>query len=328
MWRKFIKDYFTFTRKDRLGVLALLSLILFTLVLPAVFPTLRKPKSTLPDKETAGFVQSLSEKSPNKKTSQTNYTAPAAQEKTTIPYRLFYFDPNTATIEEWVQLGVREKTAISIQKYISKGGKFRNPDDIRKVYTLSEETANRLIPYVRIQAAEQNNYRHPYAATENSRTAFSLNPARDSSAAGGVARRFSSGKTYRYVDINLSDTSDFQTFPGIGNKMAQRILSYRERLGGFVSIDQVSEVWPLPDSVFQKIRPWLQLSNTSVRKININSATLEILRSHPYFNYSVANTLIQYRTQHGDFKSVQEINKIQTIDEELFRKLLPYLTID
>jgi len=116
--------------------------------------------------------------------------------------------------------------------------------------------------------------------------------------------------------------------PGIGNKLANRIVTFREKLGGFYKIDQVGETFALPDSTFQKIKPRLILTNNSVKQININTATIDELKTHPYIRYQIGNAIIQYRTQHGSFSSIEDIKKIVLVTDEIFNKAAPYLKVN
>jgi competence ComEA-like helix-hairpin-helix protein len=88
----------------------------------------------------------------------------------------------------------------------------------------------------------------------------------------------------------------------------------------------VAETFALPDSTFQKIKNKLVITNREVKKLNINLATLDELKSHPYLRYNIANAMVQYRTQHGNFSSVSDIKKIMLITDEIFIKAAPYLT--
>ncbi|MEJ7821464.1 MAG: helix-hairpin-helix domain-containing protein, partial [Chitinophagaceae bacterium] len=119
----------------------------------------------------------------------------------------------------------------------------------------------------------------------------------------------------------------FISLPGIGSKLAQRIIAFRSKLGGFYSVDQIKETFGLPDSTFVKIKPQLSVSSSTIKKINLNTATLDEMRSHPYLRYNVANAIIQYRIQHGNFSTVAEIKKIMIITDDIFNKVSPYLTI-
>ncbi|MEO7045836.1 MAG: helix-hairpin-helix domain-containing protein, partial [Ferruginibacter sp.] len=127
---------------------------------------------------------------------------------------------------------------------------------------------------------------------------------------------------------NEADSTAYIDLPGIGPSFARRIINFRNRLGGFYSIDQVAETFGLPDSTFQKIKPYLQLSNEPVKKININTASMEELKAHPYIRWQLANLIIQYKTQHGPYKKIDDIKKIMVVDEDTFNKVAPYLAVE
>ena len=115
--------------------------------------------------------------------------------------------------------------------------------------------------------------------------------------------------------------------PGIGSKLSQRILVFRDKLGGFYTIDQIGETFGLRDSVFQLIKSRFTISNAPVHQLNINTATLDELKAHPYLRYAVANAIIQYRTQHGNYAAVEDIKKIMLVTDEVYGKAAPYLKV-
>jgi competence ComEA-like helix-hairpin-helix protein len=98
-------------------------------------------------------------------------------------------------------------------------------------------------------------------------------------------------------------------------------------LGGFYSIDQVGETFGLPDSTFQKIKQYLTIQNQTIKKININSANVEELKTHPYIRYNLANPIVAYRSAHGSFSSIEDLKKIMIITEEVYQRISPYLTL-
>lgn len=134
------------------------------------------------------------------------------------------------------------------------------------------------------------------------------------------------GYTPKLIDINKADTTVFISLPGIGSKLAARIINYRESLHGFYSVQQVGEVYGLADSIFQKIKPWLVVTEIPFQKININTAGVAEL-VHPYISYNLAKVIIQYRNQHGKFTGLEELKKIILIDQLLYNKIVPYLTL-
>ena len=221
---------------------------------------------------------------------------------------LFYFDPNTLDDEGWKRLGIREKTAGTIRHYLEKGGHFKDPGDIRKIWGFHEDEVQRLLPFVRIRAGATT------IITERKTMDHKPDPAPK--------------YIFKTVDINTADTTAFIALPGIGSKLANRIVKFRDKLGGFYTPEQVGETFALPDSTFRKIRSRLILHEPSVKKININIATLEELKMHPYIRYNLANAIIQYRQQHGRFAVIADLKKIMTVTDEMYNKLLPYLSVE
>lgn len=130
------------------------------------------------------------------------------------------------------------------------------------------------------------------------------------------------------IDINTADTIEFIALPGIGSRLADRIIRFRESLGGFYSIEQISEVYGLADSVFQKIKPLLISPAFDIKRININTASLEELKAHPYIRYTIANSIVNYRAQHGAFTNIEDLRKIVTITNDVFEKIISYLTLE
>ena len=324
MFKQFLNEYLSFTKKERTGIFILVALIVICLLLPFFYPYFIHQKiydHSQFDKEIAQLkiqeIDSASEKKYfNKNFDENNYTnyyEPSEKKFYSKPKaEVFYFDPNTASADDWRRLGVREKTAATILKYVSKGGHFYKPEDIAKIWGLHKEDVDRLLPYVKIE-----NTKKEYANNEsNFKNNYPSDSYRD--------KKYSP----QTIDINVSDTTAFIALPGIGSKLAQRIIAFRDKLGGFYSVEQIKETYGLPDSTFIKIKPKLILTNPAVKQININTANLDEMRSHPYIRYAIANAILQYRTQHGNFSSIDNIKKIMIVTDDVFTKVSPYLTIN
>ena len=127
-------------------------------------------------------------------------------------------------------------------------------------------------------------------------------------------------------DINKADTSAFIALPGIGSKLAARIVLFRERLGGFYNVQQIREVYGLQDSVYAKILPFLKCAPGNVKKIDINNVERETLKVHPYIRWQMADALVAYRDQHGSFHSEEDLSKLDNIDVTTLKKMIPYIS--
>jgi competence protein ComEA len=316
MSSNWIKDYLTFTQKERIALIVLLSLIVSVFFLPDIIPSKQWKAS---EKDIAAFqslTKSLQKDSLNTDIDQNYsqaYLSEPSIEQTYVEVKLFPFDPNTISGKQWQQLGIRAKTISTIQKYLSKGGKIRKPEDLRKIYGISEQDYLRLKPYIRIVESKNEG-------------AFIY--SKDSSQNRGHTYINRNEPKFSMVELNTADTTALIQLPGIGSKLANRIIRFRDKLGGFYAVEQVGETYGLPDSTFQKIKSFLILGNKPVERIRINVADPATLKEHPYIGWTLARLLVEYRNQHGPFQRVGDILKVSSILPEQLKRLIPYLSID
>ncbi|NII23751.1 helix-hairpin-helix domain-containing protein [Pseudoflavitalea sp. X16] len=311
--KNYLREYFSFTKKERTGIIVLLVLIGVTVALPYF---IRVP-STPPDR--AAFEKLQQQLAQLETAKDSGYEAPYTPDHDLVTESrdeevvLFAFDPNRLPAEGWKRLGIRERTAHVIQHYLAKGGRFRRPDDLYKIYGLRKEEVDRLLPYVTIEAIEPAKERPVAGRTP------------DSIAHHNLPKRF---KEPAVIDINTADTTAFIALRGIGSKLAQRIVHFREKLGGFYAVEQVGETYGLPDSTFQQIRKLLHCPSPALRTININVTDVTTLQQHPYIRWPLANAIVQYRQQHGVYESVDQLLQINTVTPVVLEKIRPYLAIE
>jgi len=309
----------SFSKKERIAVLVLLFLIVFIFLLPNFFPA---SKSASNQQAFEQFKNELARLNTAPRDSfnmavvyhkKDNLYAARTDQKTrsfvsAAVLETFYFDPNTLSADQWKRLGLGERTVQTIQKYIARGGRFRSAADLQKIYGLHAQDYNRLQSFVRIAVAA--------TAGVDKRTAFLPG-----------SRRPAYKTVDAPVDINTADTTELVALPGIGERLAGRIVAFRQKLGGFYRVDQVAEVYALPDSTFLKIRPFLKIADSSVALIDVNTAVADSLKQHPYIRWGLANAIVQYRKQHGPFKSVDDLQSIAQVTPEVFRKIVHYLRV-
>lgn len=217
---------------------------------------------------------------------------------------LFAFDPNKASKEIFVELGMNEKLASRIVNYRLKGGVFRIKKDFAKMYGMDSASFLALSPYINLP---ENN-----PAKEKERQAVAK-PLRAS--------------TERF-DINNADTAQLIKVYGVGPKLSLKIINYRNRLGGFIDIQQLREIYGLDSITIKNLEKRFFISDEFLpRKININQTDERALASHPYIKFVLAKAIAAYRFQHGEFKRLEDLRAIVTIDESTFQKIKPYLTV-
>ncbi|MEN9524627.1 MAG: hypothetical protein RLZZ256_11 [Bacteroidota bacterium] len=232
-----------------------------------------------------------------------------------IPLTLSRFDPNRTRAADWIEMGLPARTARTIENYLSKGGRFRKKEDLKKIWGLQQTDYERLAPFIELETSPA---RQEYQQTWNNQLPKT-----------GSSNPFGSKAEKRPIlDLNRSDSAAWESLPGIGPGYARRIIRYRERLGGFISPDQVGETYQFPDSVFQRIRPWLKDDGEgSVRRLDLNTVSIDTLGRHPYCGFAKARVIVRYREQHGSFKSFDELMNIQVLDSQWIARIRPYLNI-
>jgi competence protein ComEA len=340
MWET-IRGYLTFTRKERFGVLFLLIIISVLFVLPYFF------KASPGEPEPAAYekmkteIQKFEQRAMDSSHIQGNsyhYSKSKTDDPPTVPLNgaesfhatMFYFDPNKIQAEDWRRLGLSERLSQTILRYVQKGGHFHKAEDLKKLYGLKISDYDRLSPFVRITSSASGfkmgtHYDTVYAkhipSTEKRDSFYHETRWKTET------HQSLSAKTFSSTDINLADSAAWTRFPGIGEKLASRIIHFREKLGGFYRTDQVGETFGLPDSTFQKIKPFLVIGSVLLNRIDLNSATKEALQSHPYIRWQIAKSILDYRLQHGAFQSVDALLQIASMDSAKFERLKPYLIV-
>ena len=135
---------------------------------------------------------------------------------------------------------------------------------------------------------------------------------------------------HKPLPLNESDSAALEKLPGIGPVLASRIIRYREKLGGFYHRSQLREVYGIDDSLYAFIEHFIETNQAegSLKKMDINTATLETLRQHPYLRWEKAKAIIRYREANGPFANVRDLEKILTLDTLTIRRLLPYVVVN
>lgn len=301
-----LKEFFGFTKKELNGLLVFCMLLMLVLLAPVIASWFRQPESYHYDqfkKEIAAFKASEhaeKERYSNRK----GYPAfREAFEKENSSPVYFRFDPNNLPESSWQKLGLSKGQIRVIKNYEAKGGKFRRKEDLKKIWSIGEDDYQKLGPYIVIPQQEQsafykkNSYR--------SQTRLKSLPV--------------------IVELNSADSAALETVRGIGPVLASRIIKYRNRLGGFYSKEQLHEVYGIDSARYTSLESQLDVNRALVQKLNLNTATFEELRRHPYLSYKQMNAIIQYRKQHGPYSDAGDLRKIAILDEEILRKIAPYL---
>lgn len=301
----------TLTQRQVWGIAILAALIIIAVVCWRLIPSLNSTERQA-DPAVVGWTKQQAD-------SNALYDYPTGKEqhprdyKTSVQQQLFTFDPNTASLNDLVRLGLRPKVAQTILNYRNKGGKFYKKEDFAKIYTLSEQDYKRLLPYIKIAG---NNSREHYPAAHN----YSSGAGSDSSV------RPYPQKQNKPVPVNTATAEELMQLRGIGNGYASRIIKYRDILGGYHKVEQLKEVYGMTDSLYEAIKPYMIIEPENIKLIAINTASEEELYKHPYIR-KMAKYIVSYRNEIGGFKQVEDFKQVPLINEEIYRKIVPYLSL-
>ena len=302
MW----KDFFYYNRSQRRAVCVLLILIAFLLVCIMFVPEAPMSQHIMVADVDSTALKAFERKVQQPKRWSGKGKSDSAQIKESVVLKPF--DPNLADSIELSSLGLPSFVVRNIMRYRQKGGRFRTVESLSRIYGLTEEKFVELKPYVRIAQVEKKNPEKVDAV---------------------MRPQWKEKKTYKYpegtlVDVNTADTAELKKIPGIGSGIAKAIVAYRERLGGFCSVEQLEEV----DYVTPALLKWFKLDTPSVRKLDINKMTLDRLCSHPYLNFYQARVIVEHRRKKGSIKSLSQLALYEEFTEKDLKRLSAYISFD
>ncbi|MFO7755285.1 MAG: helix-hairpin-helix domain-containing protein [Bacteroidales bacterium] len=344
VFRKFLKQWFGYTRGERAGSFILLIILLVVLAIRAlnsgsIFSGRAEEEAGLNPADSATSALTAAAR-PAGVFSKTDSTA-----------SLYTFDPNTASEDKLLGLGLSERQVRTIINYRSTGARFDEPEDFRKIYGIDREMQDRLIPCIIIgetsrQARPDGSVRinnKTVEAGEDQRGGTVEKPdvydaGADEDHSGGTVEKpdiNSAGSdedhsswTVVRLDINHADSSDFEKLAGIGPVLAARIVKYRKLLGYFSGPSQLSEVYGLNTEVIAMHYPGFTCDSSLIRKININRASYADLLRHPYINRAQLEGILSYRRLSGPLTGIRELVRNRILDREEAERLKPYLDFE
>ena len=309
MW----KDFFYFTKTERQGIIVLVVLVIGAYAIPRLLQAFSQPEKTNPaeqvkaEKEYSDFISSVKKLKPDKKyPDYTNNRSSAVHPKKEI--RLATFDPNMADSTTFLSLGLPSWMASNILRYRNRQGRFRRPEDFRKIYGLTEEQYRTLLPYIRIAEepiSPDTSRLLVVQATAQHDTLMKYHP--------GII-----------IDLNQADTTELKKIPGIGSRIAQSIVNRRRLLGGFYQIEQLEEI----RLKVEKLRSWFSVDATQIHRININKASVERMMHHPYINFYQAKVIADYRKKKGKLRDLKQLALYEEFTSADFERIMPYICYD
>ncbi len=291
--RQIIREYFTFSKGERVGLTILIVLMLIILIADRLVFYFERP--AVADREKFSELMTELERQ---------------QAGQPTAGSLFPFDPNTIDSTGLDSLAVPDRVRQNLLKYRKQGGSFKAAADFRKIYGMNDSVFNRIENYIRI--------RRPSSAP--------LPGYQDTGRKAEVKKEYrSSPPVLTKIEINTATAADFMKLSGIGPVLSERIVKYRDLLGGFYSLEQLKEVYGLPEETLSRIGAQLAVDSTALSRININFAGTNELARHPYLGWKEARRIVDYRGKTGFIEDKYQLLQDSVLSSTIFRRVVPYL---
>ena len=288
MWGRFWKEYLGYPKKERRGIYVLLTMLMFVAFYNIIEHQLWSTDLALP-KITVSTFEATFESNKIR-----NNVAKKFSDKP------IFID--TSGVAALSAIGFSKYQATIIFNYLKKGGAIYTVKDLAKIYSIDQKTID----------------------LTQSKIIFSDSASRKSQP---KTNPLFVKKVLKKVELNSCDSAALDSVFYMSSYLAGRIINYRNRLGGFFELVQIQLIYGIDTTVYAKIANHLSLDTTNIKRIDINKVSLERLAQHPYIGYKLAKVMVNYRAQHGAFKSKSDLKKIILINEEIFRKIERYILI-
>ena len=287
------EDPFVISKRSKRGLLVLILASFGLIFFPRVYMFFQKEEALVINSEKIAEFERTHKKF--KKRNYSNYYSKKKKYKAPVSK----FNPNNYSLSDWMNLGLSEKQSVVVLKFTSRG--IYSEQDLKRIFVIPDV----LFELIRDSVVYPERF-------QNSPNQESFKKQ---------------AKQITLINLNTADTTEFMKIYGIGAFYAKQIIRYREKLGGFFKKEQLFEVWKMTTDAYDKIKDHVFISEKDVKRININSVTIEELKVHPYLKWNQANSIVKMRMQRNGFKNIEEIKESVLIDSETYEKLFPYLSL-
>jgi competence protein ComEA len=292
--RKFLKDFFSFTRSET-RIILVLSVLLILFTVGRIYTDTLLPVSYNPTNEEMvkvdEFIASLKYKENIKKEDK-------FERNVDMFNNLLKFDPNVVLEKDMKDMGFPGNIISNISKFRKAGGHFRKPEEFKKIYGITDSAFLKIKPYIILSDKIRNNL---------------------------IAKK--SISVQKKINISTADSAELLSLKGIGPVLAARIIKYRKKLGGFLIPDQLLDIYGMDSTTFRNIRDLIYADSSNIIKMDINSVSLSELSKHPYSNKYTAASIIKFRDFKTGIKDIKELYTFNIVQKEKLKKIEPYLEV-
>ena len=287
------EDPFVISKRSKRGLLVLILASLGLIFFPRVYMFFQKEEALVINSEQIAEFERTHRKF--EKRNYSNYYSKKKKYKAPDSK----FNPNTYTLSDWINLGLSAKQSVVVLKFTSRG--IYSEEDLKRIFVIPDILFELIRDSVIYPERFQNSPNQESFKKQVNQITL--------------------------INLNTADTTEFMKIYGVGAFYAKQIIRDREKLGGFFKKEQLLEVWKMTPETYEKIKDHVFINEKDVKRIHINSVTIEELKAHPYLNWNKANSIIKMRIQRNGFKNIEELKESVLIDSETYEKLFPYLSL-
>ena len=293
----FISRYFALNRRERNGTIVMAGMLVTLLLVKLGIRYVYHPD--VPEVVIIRLDHLLSQVKANKPLT-------VLDAKVDKPAVLKIFDPNQISYQEALDLGFEQKTAHILLHFRKKGGVFRAPKDLIKLYGMKPAFYERLKPYIKIDLETEKE--KLYRAEKKPNLFKAIKPQKI------------------YLEINSADSLAWLKLPGIGPGYTHMILKYRKQMGGFYATDQLKEIYRFSDTLYKQIEAYLTVDTSVIQKIPVNSVEFKVMLRHPYIKYEGTKCIFALKKN----KRIEAADLIRSscFSREQLTKVLKYLNFE
>lgn len=309
---------FLLTTEQWIGVAILTLIAIGTIILLHLFPKPQTDEQQLNnDSLQASFTQHQAQQDSIRKAQWKRQ-----YQRDTIAICLQPFDPNTADSTTLVHLGLKPWQARNILRYRSKGGRYKQPEDLKRLYGMTDSLYHILYPYIRITIDTLQTDTNRLDTINPQTTTYTYTIKRDT-----------------LLNLRTTDTTELQLIRGIGRYTAREIIRYRTRLGGFTNTQQLLEIPACQQTIARRIQQdslytadsllqHFYIDSIIVTQLPVNLMRPDQLQRHPYISFTQAKAIYELRRKKVRLHSIQQLSRLNCLTPTDIQRLTPYLTFN
>ena len=224
--------------------------------------------------------------------------------------KIYPFNPNFISDYKGYKLGMTEPQIDKLHQFRKQNKYVNSNAEFQKLTGVSNEWMKQYAPYFKfpdwVTNKTSKNYQSKY---ENTYQKFDKK-----------------GSKIVVQDLNTANQVELEKAYMIGEKLALKIISERDKFGSFASMEQLGFIWGISPEAIADLNKKFQIkSSENLKKININTSTIKELQQFPYFNYTIAKNIVTFRSMNGDFKSSEDLTNVKQFPLEKLKIIALYL---